>query len=211
MGISERKEREKLQRRQEIILAAEKVFFSKGFTNSTMDDIAAEAELSKGTIYLYFKSKEELFKVFVNRGITKLYELFVEFSSKQPNGLLKVKAIGEAYIKFYYEYPNYYQAMMFEESKQVSEISNESEDMEILKIKMDTNKILVDTIIEGMNDGSIRKDLDPVKTSLVLWGESLGVLQLATLKADILCNEMKCTTQDLISYFFEFTYNALKA
>jgi len=140
-----------------------------------------------------------------------LYELFVEFSSKQPNGLLKVKAIGEAYIKFYYEYPNYYQAMMFEESQQVSDISNESEDMEILKIKMDTNKILVDTIIEGMNDGSIRKDLDPVKTSLVLWGESLGVLQLATLKADILCNEMQCTTQDLISYFFEFTYNALKA
>ncbi|MCB0749729.1 MAG: TetR/AcrR family transcriptional regulator, partial [Ignavibacteriae bacterium] len=114
MGTSERKEREKLQRRQEIIDSAEKVFFSKGFANSTMDDIASEAELSKGTLYLYFKSKEELFSVFVNRGITKLYELFIEFSSKEQNGLLKTKAIGDAYIKFYFEYPNYYQAMMYD-------------------------------------------------------------------------------------------------
>ena len=86
MGTSERKEREKLQRRQEIIDSAEKVFFSKGFGNTTMDDIASEAELSKGTLYLYFKSKEELFKVFVNRSIAKLHELFVEFSSKDSRG-----------------------------------------------------------------------------------------------------------------------------
>ena len=40
MGIAERKERERLQRRQEIIQAAEEVFFSEGFEKSTMDDIA---------------------------------------------------------------------------------------------------------------------------------------------------------------------------
>ncbi|MBK7103760.1 MAG: TetR/AcrR family transcriptional regulator [Ignavibacteriae bacterium] len=211
MGISERKEREKLQRRQEIILAAEKVFFSKGFANTTMDDIAAEAELSKGTLYLYFKSKEELFKVFVKRGISKQLEMFIEFTKNQPNGLLKVKAIGEAYIKFYYDFPNYYNALMFEETQKVREIETDSEDENILKIKMETNKILVETIIEGMNDGSIRKDLDPEKTALILWGESLGVLQLVTLKGDILCNKMSCTSEELISYFFEFTYNALKA
>jgi TetR/AcrR family transcriptional regulator len=211
MGIEERKEREKQQRRQEIIEAAEKVFFSKGFTNTTMDDVASEAELSKGTLYLYFKSKEELYRVFVLRGITKLHELFVEYSSKQPNGILKVKAIGEAYIKFYFEYPDYYKAIMYDETKTISDIVNNTEDEEIMKIKMDSNQILINTIKEGIEDGSIRNDLDPLKTSLVLWGESLGVLQLATLKGDILCNYMKCTTQDLISYFFEFTYNALKA
>ena len=58
MGITERKEREKLQRREDILNAAERVFFSKGHKNSTMDDVAEEAELSKGTLYLYFKSKE---------------------------------------------------------------------------------------------------------------------------------------------------------
>lgn len=61
MGIFERKEREKESRRQQIMVAAKKVFAVSGFSKSTMEDIAKEAELSPGTIYLYFKNKDELF------------------------------------------------------------------------------------------------------------------------------------------------------
>ncbi len=61
MGIQERKEREKERRRQQIIVAAKKVFSDKGFNKATMEDIATEAELSPGTLYLYFKNKEELY------------------------------------------------------------------------------------------------------------------------------------------------------
>ena len=61
MGIKERKEREKGRRRQQIIVAAKRVFNKKGFNLTTMEDIAKEAELSPGTLYLYFKSKEELY------------------------------------------------------------------------------------------------------------------------------------------------------
>jgi AcrR family transcriptional regulator len=61
MGIRERKEREKERRRQQIIVAAKKVFSEKGFNKATMEDIATEAELSPGTLYLYFKNKEELY------------------------------------------------------------------------------------------------------------------------------------------------------
>ncbi|MEI6263220.1 MAG: TetR/AcrR family transcriptional regulator, partial [Deltaproteobacteria bacterium] len=60
MGIQERKEREKERRRQQIIVAAKRVFSEKGFSKSTMEDIASGAELSPGTLYLYFKNKEEL-------------------------------------------------------------------------------------------------------------------------------------------------------
>lgn len=60
MGIYERKQREKEKRKIEIINAARKVFSSKGFNASTMEEIATEAELSPGTLYLYFKNKEEL-------------------------------------------------------------------------------------------------------------------------------------------------------
>jgi AcrR family transcriptional regulator len=61
MGIKERKEREKERRKQQITVAAKKVFSDKGFNHATMDDIANEAELSPGTLYLYFKNKEELY------------------------------------------------------------------------------------------------------------------------------------------------------
>lgn len=61
MGIHERKEREKERRRQQIMIAAKRVFSTNGFSKSTMEDIAREAELSPGTIYLYFKNKDELY------------------------------------------------------------------------------------------------------------------------------------------------------
>jgi AcrR family transcriptional regulator len=61
MGIQERKEREKERRRQQIMVAAKRVFSDRGFNKSTMEDIALEAELSPGTLYLYFKNKEELY------------------------------------------------------------------------------------------------------------------------------------------------------
>ena len=61
MGIKERKEREREMRRQQIMVAAKSVFTQRGFEKSTMEDIAREAELSAGTIYLYFKSKDELY------------------------------------------------------------------------------------------------------------------------------------------------------
>jgi AcrR family transcriptional regulator len=61
MGIPERKEREKERRRQQILVSAKRVFSDKGYSRATMEDIANEAELSPGTLYLYFKNKEELF------------------------------------------------------------------------------------------------------------------------------------------------------
>ena len=61
MGIKERKEREKERRRQQILVSAKRVFSEKGFNKATMEDIATDAELSPGTLYLYFKNKEELY------------------------------------------------------------------------------------------------------------------------------------------------------
>ena len=61
MGIQERKKREKEGRRQQILAASKQLFSDQGFQQTTMEEIANAAELSPGTIYLYFKSKDELF------------------------------------------------------------------------------------------------------------------------------------------------------
>ena len=61
MGIRERKEREKSERRQMILEAAKKLFMLNGYKSTTMEEIAAKAELSPATIYLYFKNKDALY------------------------------------------------------------------------------------------------------------------------------------------------------
>ncbi|MGE5431543.1 MAG: TetR/AcrR family transcriptional regulator [Syntrophomonadaceae bacterium] len=57
-----RKERERLQRKQEILKSAARLFAEKGFNNATLEDIATSSEFGIGTIYNYFQNKEEIFK-----------------------------------------------------------------------------------------------------------------------------------------------------
>jgi AcrR family transcriptional regulator len=61
MGIEERKERERKARIKQIQNAAKKVFLEKSFRTATIEDIAKEAELSPAAIYLFFKSKDDLY------------------------------------------------------------------------------------------------------------------------------------------------------
>ena len=61
--------RRKDERAPEILEAALASFAEKGFAGTRMDDIAARAGITKGTIYLYFKSKEELFKALARQSI----------------------------------------------------------------------------------------------------------------------------------------------
>ena len=55
------------ERKDQIMNAAEEVFSQKGFSNARMDDIAEETGLSKGTVYLYYKSKDDLIIAILNR------------------------------------------------------------------------------------------------------------------------------------------------
>ena len=61
MGIQTRQIRDRERRRQQIIAASKRVFISKGVSRTTIKDIADEAELSPGTLYIYFKNKDELY------------------------------------------------------------------------------------------------------------------------------------------------------
>jgi len=81
MGILERKERERGHRREEIIDAAQHVFFEKGLYVATMDEIAEKAEFAIGTLYKFFKNKEDLYKALIleqadrfNDAVTKAIE-----------------------------------------------------------------------------------------------------------------------------------------
>ena len=102
MGIKERKEREKERRRQQIMVAAKRVFSRKSFNKATMEDIATEAELSPGTIYLYFKNKEELF---ASLSLRILHYMNVRLeqvhNEKYQKPEQKIKALKEALYEVY--------------------------------------------------------------------------------------------------------------
>lgn len=71
------------ERKGQIMSAAEEVFTKKGFDNARMDDIAEKTGLSKGTLYLYYKSKDALIIAILDRIFQREFKAFenIEFSS----------------------------------------------------------------------------------------------------------------------------------
>lgn len=185
MGIPERKEREKERRRQEIIDAAEKVFFRQGFDRASMDQVAEEAELSKGTLYLYFKSKEDLHWAVAERGMQILRESIRKSVEGIKTGAEKLMAIGLCFIEFSEKYRDYFLSLLFFEGKNLKKL-NLSHDQIYQAFHGDSPiMILQQTIEEGMNDGSIRTGLPAASLTHTLWAQTLGVLQVIQNKKEV--------------------------
>ena len=101
MGSERRREREKEQRRSAILRAARKEFFEKGFRAVTVDSIARRSELSKGAIYLYFKSKEEIYAQILLRDIDKFHEKVESLLDPSRSASDNLRRYAEVYAAFF--------------------------------------------------------------------------------------------------------------
>ncbi len=95
-----RKEREYLAHREEILSAAEKVFAAKGFFPTTMSDIAREAEFGTGTLYKYFKSKEELYFTLIDEKVEEINLLVNAELSQKTSAVERIKKVLELQFEF---------------------------------------------------------------------------------------------------------------
>ncbi|WP_374479954.1 TetR/AcrR family transcriptional regulator [Zoogloea sp.] len=87
-----RRQRRKEARPSELAAAALSLFIEKGFAATRLDEVAARAGVSKGTLYLYFDSKEALFKAVIEEGVLPLFdeiEAKLETLKDDPERLLK--------------------------------------------------------------------------------------------------------------------------
>ena len=85
MSISERKSREKEYRIKQIKDSAATLFYKKGFVATTIEDISELAEISKGTVYLYFKSKDDLYYSLVEPSLDKLSKNLIKIAGMKKS------------------------------------------------------------------------------------------------------------------------------
>jgi len=101
VGLEERRKKERLARRNQILKAARKLFFDKGFKSITIDHIARKAELSKGAVYLYFKSKEEIYIQILLADINKFSQKVNSPLNTQMTASALLKEFCVNYAKFF--------------------------------------------------------------------------------------------------------------
>jgi TetR/AcrR family transcriptional regulator len=90
-----------------IFQAAIDIFSEKGFDKATMDDIAARANVAKGTIYYHFKSKEELFLFLVEEGVELLHEGVESKLTDEMTPVEKLELIVREQLHFFGQYSDF--------------------------------------------------------------------------------------------------------
>lgn len=179
MVLGKRREREREKRRRTILRAAKRLFFKQGSSPVTVSDIAKKAELSKGAIYLYFNSKEEICAQILLDDIKRFHgevlpmfeggesasEVLIGFTRMYMDFFLKDKELFRILMNF----------MLYAGSQNLSDRTNR-------RIILETNRAIsvTENIFQyGIDRGEFllrREDVRTTRNSL--WGMLNGIISL---------------------------------
>jgi TetR/AcrR family transcriptional regulator, fatty acid metabolism regulator protein len=139
---------------QRILEAAVKVFAELGFYQSTISQIAREAGVADGTIYLYFKNKDDILVQFFSYKAKQVFDLFREEVSNADNAIEKLRNLVRRHLEEFQRDKN--MAIVYQaETHQISR-SAEPQIRDMSKMYLD---IVSEIVEQGQADGSMRKDL----------------------------------------------------
>jgi AcrR family transcriptional regulator len=174
-----RREREKQKRRRSILQAARETFFENGFHHTTVDSVAERAEVSKGTVYLYFESKEALLAHLLLEGLKDLVtELDQAYSTAKAlpadQGLT---ALAQAYLGFFRREPQYFPFLMAMDRGRFQDAVPPQLYQEILEASLEGLTLAVRVVERGCREGAFECG-DARKDACIFWASLNGVIQL---------------------------------
>lgn len=208
MGIYERKQREKEQRRQEILNAARNVFSTKGFNSTTMEEIASQAELSPGTLYLYFKNKEELH--------TSLSINILAYISSQINRVVeekisvdeKIERFRDIFIDIYEQDPQILINLFHLQSGETLHNLSEEVMQQLKKNSAEAHGAIIAVVKEGIESGLFIEE-HPVALADVIWATYSGIVLWVDSKR--LLNDQKDFVKSTLTTAFRIMLQGFKA
>lgn len=209
MRECKRKRREEFNRGN-ILDAAKTLFEKNGVAQTTVDDIAKEADYSKSTIYVYFKSKEEIYYHIVRESMEMLKNRFQSVADTHRDFEAIFYGLCGELTAFQREYPLYFDSILGEIS--VDEVDFERCPVlrEIYDIGEEINAVISAMLRRGMETGYLRADLKPIPAIFTLWASLCGVIRMAHIKEKYFYEKLGLTRQEYLETSFGMLLRAMK-
>ncbi len=178
MGLEDRRRREKESRKSAILKAARKLFFEKGFKPVTVDNIAQKAELSKGSVYLYFKSKEEIYTHILLTDIEKFHRKIDELLPQDQNAADSLKKYANIYIDIFLNDEELFRMLMSFMLNTDQMNLPDSLNNNLIKMTNKTVNICEKLLQTGIERGEFPSSINLRLTRNAVWGLLNGVISL---------------------------------
>jgi len=173
-----RKRREKENRRSTILKAARKLFLERGFKAVTVDSIAEKAEVSKGSIYLCFESKEEIYTQILIADNISLNERIQNFSLIEASASQLLLEFARIYVDFFLSDKELFRILMtFMMQTGQMHLTQQQSD-ELIRSTNENIKVVSEIIQKGIDSGEFRPMDNIWQMQNAIWGMLNGVISL---------------------------------
>lgn len=172
MGISERKERQRAELREQIVRVARDMVMREGFSALSMRKLADAVEYAPATLYLHFENRDAIAKELCVRGFQDLLAA-LEPPATVEEPVARLERLAEAYVKFGLEQPETYRLIFMEDPKLSTALFGESEGPGPRSFG-----VLVRVFEDLKTAGRIAEDSEPSKLAEVLWAGVHGIVSL---------------------------------
>ncbi|MEM7107473.1 MAG: TetR/AcrR family transcriptional regulator [Bacteroidota bacterium] len=193
-------------RKSQIIAAADLVLLEVGIERFTVDQVIEKAGIAKGTVYNYYKNKDEMLAELGAKAIRLLHQTFKEATAQQLSYVNKIKAICYAHYDYTKKYPAY--------SDLISHMERPEFDIHIqgyVKISHDLTDFVVNIVREGQEEGEIKKSIDPHLLTYISWATNVGVVQFVESKKNMLKNHHEISTKQMVDTFADMMTEGIRA
>lgn len=186
------------KRRDQILDAAEEIVSELGFESLTMIAVARRAELSKGTLYLYFENKDSLCAAVAERHLSQASATLQTLAESEACGRDVLISMVRHKINEFITHPSRFEFMLSWHSSAVYE-SGLCSYMDAYHARIERHHQLLNQIIDrGKSDGSILSPLSGRELGFQLWSSTVGVTMMIHHQDRACPNQLRLPTQTLI-------------
>ena len=189
-----------------ILMSAEKLFEKKGYEATSVDDISSGFDISKSTLYVYFKSKDEIWDTLICRYMEKLLEEARKAADAEGSFEDRFYALCFGIAKKFEEHPVIYRGTL-------GKISMDLEQQvykEIYETGEAINEAIADFIRSGIKEGFVRKDVDIYPAVIMMWSSISGIILMANDKEEYLKMRFKLSKEEYLRKAFKMLLEGVK-
>jgi Transcriptional regulator len=176
--FEEKRKKEKENRKNTILRAARRLFFDRGFKSVTVDNIAAKSEVSKGSIYLCFESKEEIYAQILISDNIALYERIKNFSATEASASQLLLEFARIYVDYFLNDNELFRILMTFMMQTGQMNLTEKQNTELIRSTNENIKIISEIIKKGIDSGEFAPINNIRQMQNAIWGMLNGVISL---------------------------------
>lgn len=176
--MEEKRKKEKENRKNTILKAARKLFFERGFKSVTVDDIASKSEVSKGSIYLCFESKEEIYAQILIGDNQALYKRVINFSSTEATASQLLLEYSRIYVNFFLDDTELFRILMTFMMQTGQMNLTEKQNAELILSTNQNINIISEIIQKGIASGEFSPIDNIWRMQNAIWGMLNGIISL---------------------------------